>query len=150
VVGQVLGARAYLDGEEEKVEVEVETAQDVFVGRCHENRTATVCKDGDNRAVQLGGLRSSRHPLRGSSIKGAIALLLSELDRVVFVLLVVGHGCEIEGWSGQGDRRRTRKRLSWLWAIIRVFNVLGLAASLTVGELTLVLLAVASPCLLLL
>jgi hypothetical protein len=95
MLGQVLGAGAYLDGEEEKVEVEIETTENVFVGGCHENRTATVCEDGNNRTVQLGGLRSScRHPLRGSSIEGAIALLLAELDGVVFVLLVVGHDCE--------------------------------------------------------
>jgi hypothetical protein len=95
MVGWKLGAGAYLDGEQEKVEVKVETAEDVFVGSCHENRTATVCENGNDGTVHLGSLRSScRHPLRGSSIKGAIALLLAELDGVVFVLLVVGHDCE--------------------------------------------------------
>jgi hypothetical protein len=45
---------------------------------------------------------------------------------------------------------KTEKKIKLAMGYFRVFNVLGLAASLTVGELTLILLAVASPCLLLL
>lgn len=47
----------YLDGKEEKVQVEVETAEDVFVGDGHQNAASAVGQDRDNGA---GGRRSSR------------------------------------------------------------------------------------------
>lgn len=105
-----MGGRAYLDSEEEKVEVEVKTAENVFVGRGHENRTTTVGQDSNDRAVQLRGLGSCRHPWGRSGSKGPISFLLAELDCVVFVLLVVRHGCgERSRYDGVWTRTRRQE-----------------------------------------
>lgn len=54
---QMTGSGTYLDTEQEKVEVEVETAEDIFVGDSHQDAAPAVGQDGDNRVV---GRRSRR------------------------------------------------------------------------------------------
>jgi hypothetical protein len=79
-----------LHAEQEKVEVEVDPGQDVFVRHCHENRGTAVSEDGsdgvlgDGATAFLGGAHDGRG--RSGAAGGG------DVDSVVIVaLLIVGH-----------------------------------------------------------
>jgi hypothetical protein len=99
--------RAYLNSQQEKVEVEVGKREDIFVGDGHHNRGSTVGKDGKNGIVlPLGRLRCIfrcwRRLWRAES-----ALLLSELHIISFqesfLLLSIRHGARLSGVVGRGS-----------------------------------------------
>lgn len=86
-------AVTYLYTQQEEVQVEVQSAQHVFVGHGHQNTAAAVRQYGKDRAV--GYSHWIGHRLRSrlrSCFKMPVGLLVAELNGVVFSLLVVCHG----------------------------------------------------------
>lgn len=92
--GDVYSA-AYLYSQQEKIEIERPTVDDVLVGHGHEDAADTVAQDGHHRVVgQLGGCRGRCHcGLRrsGSSLELSVRLFVVELDYVVSCSFLIGH-----------------------------------------------------------
>lgn len=104
------GGEADLDCQQEEVEVEVDTGEDIFVGGGHQDGGATVCEDGQEGA--LGDRGGRVRLLRGAhGGRGRPEFLHRGHLDVLVVLLVVSHG---------GMRARAR-----IWRWLRAMGASG-------------------------
>lgn len=78
-----------LDGQQEKVQVEVDAGKHIFVRRRHQDRRAAVCENGEKRALSDSGLAVS--PLSWADRGRGGSEILGRGHLVLVVLLIVGH-----------------------------------------------------------